>query len=366
MKIVYYREKSAFKNFRGNCLTILEFPYYIGYTLKKRHALKGQKRLPFPVISIGNITVGGTGKTPAAIALAEEALRRGLLPIVLTRGYRGKANGPCFVRARKYGGAEGPSFCSSARDAGDEPMLMAERLKNVPIVKCADRYEGGLFALQHLADLPTHRFTASPILFILDDGFQHWKLHRDVDIVLIDGLNPFGNRRLLPLGPLREPLSALKRADVFVVTKTENEKAVSTLRAIKPGAPAYASRYHVLGIRDSAGEAVPIERLKDRAGYVFCGIANDASFRQTVQFLGVEIKGYRAYRDHHNYSEADLSFLIKEGRRCGSEIMVTTEKDMVKLRDLGVPENLFSVEIAFQVDPGFFDTVFSKITQGRS
>ncbi len=149
-------------------MTPLEFLYYIGYSLDKCYKLKRQKHLPHKVISIGNITIGGTGKTPAAIAIAEEAKRRGFSPIILTRGYKGRAKGPCFVLARKFGSSEAKDFhasdlshsCSSALEAGDEPVLMAERLKDVPIVKCSDRYEGGMFALQHLSTpSPLHPFT---------------------------------------------------------------------------------------------------------------------------------------------------------------------------------------------------------------
>ena len=153
----------------------LEFLYYTGYKLKKSRDLKSRKRLPAKVISVGNITVGGTGKTPAVIAIARKAKEYGYLPCILTRGYRGSAKGPCFVSR-----GEGPLL--GVDEAGDEPVLMAERLTGVPIVKGSDRYEAGMFALDCL-DSPS-------LLFILDDGFQHRALHRDVDVLLIDGMNP--------------------------------------------------------------------------------------------------------------------------------------------------------------------------------
>src|SRR5271157_4150100 len=175
-------------------MTPLEFLYYTGYALKKQRSLRLQRRLPYPVISIGNITVGGTGKTPATIAVAEESKRRGFSPVILTRGYKGRVKGPCVVSpknlpVRNYLGDPG-KVIQTVKDAGDEPVLMAGRLKGVPVIKSAGRYEGGIFALQSFS------FAASaPFIFILDDGFQHWRLHRDIDIVLIDGLNPFGNRK---------------------------------------------------------------------------------------------------------------------------------------------------------------------------
>jgi tetraacyldisaccharide 4'-kinase len=187
-----------------------EFLYYLGSSARKYYSLKYRRQLPRRVISIGNITTGGTGKTPATIALAEEAKRRFLFPVILTRGYRGKAKGPCFVSK-----GEGPLL--SAEEAGDEPRLMAERLTGVPIVKGADRYEAGLFALK---ELEAESWKHEPLVFILDDGFQHWRLQRDKDIVLVDALNPFGNGTLLPFGRLREPLHSLERADIVVLSKS--------------------------------------------------------------------------------------------------------------------------------------------------
>ncbi|MDI6729137.1 MAG: tetraacyldisaccharide 4'-kinase [Thermodesulfovibrionales bacterium] len=328
----------------------LEFLYYIGYSLDKRYKLKRQKHLPHKVISVGNITVGGTGKTPSAIAIAEEAKKRGFSPIILTRGYKGRAKGPCFVT---------PSLHHSIAPSllyGDEPVLMAERLKDVPIVKCSDRYEGGMFALQHLS-------THSPILFILDDGFQHWKLHRDIDVVLIDGLNPFGNRRMLPIGPMREPLNELKRADIFVVTKTKNKALSDELRDINPEAPVYFSEHRIHKVRDMDGNEYPIEMLKDKKVYAFCGIANPDSFRHTVLSIAGEARGFRAYRDHYKYTKTDIDYLKKQYKDLTCDFLVTTEKDMVKLKELNLPEKILCIEIGFFIDKAFFDYIFNSVIQ---
>jgi tetraacyldisaccharide 4'-kinase len=356
-------------------MTPLELLYYIGYTIKKRQGLKNQKRLPCKVISIGNITVGGTGKTPATIAIAEEAKRRDFSPIILTRGYRGKANGPCFVKGSNELSVMSDGSKNSlnalrithhaSRFYGDEPVLMAERLKDVPIVKCSDRYEGGMFALSSL------QHSNTPFLFILDDGFQHWKLHRDIDIVLINGLNPFGNRRLLPMGPLREPLNELRRADIFVVTKAKNEALLDEIRDINPEAPVYFSEYRIHKVRDMAGNEYPIEILKDKKVYAFCGIANPDSFRQTVLSITGEVRGFKAYRDHYRYKKADILYLKEQCKEHGCDFMITTEKDMVKLREPGSKgkgqrsknalENILCIEIGFYVDSLFFDEVFKNI-----
>jgi len=317
-------------------MTLPEFLYYLVYSLDKRFKLKRQKRLPHPVISIGNITAGGTGKTPATIAVAEEAKKRGFSPIILTRGYQGKAKGPCFVLARKSGSPEVkdfrasalPHFCSSALEAGDEPVLMAERLKDIPIVKCANRYEGGMFALSSL------QYSNAPFLFILDDGFQHRQLHRNVDIVLIDGLNvPIGSKKMLPIGTLREPLNELKRADIFIITKTKNESLLNELKEINPSAPVYLSEYRIHKVRGMDGNEYPIEILKNKKVFAFCGIANPESFKQTILSLYREIAGFKAYRDHHRYSESDIFYLQNQCKTLNCDFLLTTEKDMVKIKE---------------------------------
>lgn len=326
----------------------LEFIYFLGYSLKRRKARSQCRQLPRRVVSIGNLTVGGTGKTPATVALAEEAQKRGCRPVILTRGYRGKAQGPCFVSK-----GDGPLL--SVDEAGDEPVIIAERLKNVPVVKSSKRYEGGLFALRNLGD-------DEKILFILDDGFQHWRLCRDIDIVLVDGLNEFGNRRMLPAGPLRGPLSELKDADIFVVTKVRNEKLGTELREINESAPVYFSEYEVTGLRDSKGELRPAERLKGKNVFAFCGIANPASFEKTLASIGCNVIGMKKYRDHYSYTQADVLELAKKRNEHRADYLVTTEKDMVKLKGLSdLPSNLLSLEIGVKADNGFYDEVFGRL-----
>ncbi len=322
--------------------------------------MKKQKRLPFKVVSIGNITVGGTGKTPAVIALAEEARKRGYSPVVLTRGYKGRVKGPVFVASPRYPlknfSSNPHNIAHTVRDAGDEPVLMAERLKNIPIVKCANRYDGGVFALRGIP------FEArKPFLFILDDGFQHWMLHRDVDILLVDGSNPFGNKKLLPLGPLREPLEELRRADIFVITKVRNEELKAELKDKKPEAPLYFSGHRLVRIRDAAGNTVSAGELGNRKLYAFCGIANPESFRQTVLSLTERLSGFKAYGDHYRYTAEDVLSLGRQCRDSGCDFLVTTEKDMVKLRELNVPERILYLEIGFSAEPAFYDDVFRRL-----
>ncbi|MGD0282173.1 MAG: tetraacyldisaccharide 4'-kinase [Dissulfurispiraceae bacterium] len=345
---------------RGYRLTLLEFLYYIGYELKKRYSFRRRRKLPYAVISIGNITVGGTGKTPAVIAIAEESVRRGFSPVILTRGYRGRAPGPCLVSTGKLSVrnfvGDPHKIIHTVQDAGDEPVLIAGRLKGVPVIKSADRYEGGIFALQ---SFPPD--AAAPFLFILDDGFQHWKLYRDVDIVLIDGLNPFGNRRLLPLGVLREPPGELKRAGIFIITRRRNARLLDELRDAWPEKPVYLSEYRVVRAANrTAGELTP-EALENKRVFAFCGIAHPESLEQTLLSLSVRIVGFKAFRDHHFYTQADMHYLESQSRELGCELMLTTEKDMVKLRELKIPDNVFSLEMTWDTDAAFYDDIFSRI-----
>ncbi len=316
------------------------------------------------MISIGNITVGGTGKTPATIAVAEESVRRGFSPVILTRGYRGRVKGPCIVSPDKLlsGSFTGNQLevIHTVKDAGDEPVLMAERLKSVPVIKSASRYEGGIFALQSFFSNPE-----APFIFILDDGFQHWGLYRDINIVLVDGLNPFGSRKMLPLGILREPLVELKRADIFVITRFRDERLADELRDEWPGKPVYFSEYRVVTARNKAAAELSLEALSNRRAFAFCGIAHPESFRQTLVSLSLFPAGFKAYRDHYFYTPADMQDLERQSRALQCDILLTTEKDMVKLKELKIPDTVFSLEMEWNTDAAFYDDVFSRIEKAN-
>ncbi len=337
---------------------IPEFLYSVGLSAKKAYSLSRRKRLPCRVISIGNITVGGTGKTPAAIALAEEAKKRGFSPVILTRGYKGSAKGPCFVTR-----GEGPLL--SAGEAGDEPVLMAERLSGVPIVKGGNRYEAGMFALQDI--IPQLSTLKSQPLFILDDGFQHWKLYRDRDILLIDSENPFGNRMLLPLGQLREPIRAIERAHIVVLTKCQSpagfqragiKEVIDEIKRYNAKAPVFLSGHSIVAAGFRSGEKISLERLRGSKVFGFCALANPRSFVNTIVSCGAVLSGMKTYRDHYRYTLPDMEKIKTESEKSGAEWIVTTEKDMVKIRDLDLPENIIIIGIEFSVNEGFYDAVF--------
>lgn len=329
-------------------MTIPELFYYLGYIIKRRYALRNQYRLPYRVISIGNITLGGTGKTPAVIALAKEAKKRGIQPCILTRGYKGKAKGPCFV-------STGKELLLDEYEAGDEALLMAKKLQGIPIVKGNDRYKAGMFVTKTLQ---------SRYLFILDDGFQHWKLYRDTNILLLDSARPFGNRRLLPLGSLREPIKALNRADVIVITKSEissqrpeGDGLIKEIRQHNAEAKIFLAEHNPLKFFKINGDILPLEWARGKSFFSFCGIGNPQSFKKTLLSVDITLTGFRTFRDHHRYSQHDIRAIANDAAQSGAQWIVTTEKDIMRLKGLSLPEHIVSLGIEFQIDKKFYDEV---------
>jgi tetraacyldisaccharide 4'-kinase len=352
-------------------MTAFEFLYFLGYSVKRHYALKNQKRLPNRVISIGNITLGGTGKTPAAMALARKASLMGFHPCILTRGYKGKAEGPCFVSK-----GDGPLI--NAYQAGDEATLMAETLRDVPIVKGKNRYEAGMFAIANLKSEISN--LKSQLLFILDDGFQHWALHRDKDILLIDGTSPYGNRRLFPAGSLREPLSAMKRADIIVITNTYShypnssgdvyqgggaknkelnvERLTEEIRRYAASTPLYFAQHSPAALIAASGNVFALSDMKNKKIFAFCGIGNPHSFKNTLLPLIGKLTGFMIFRDHYQYSHADFRMIADNAKRSGANWIVTTEKDIMRLKEFSMPDNLLALRIEFHVDDTFYAEVF--------
>jgi tetraacyldisaccharide 4'-kinase len=284
--------------------------------------LKSQ-RLDCPVVSIGNITVGGTGKTPMVIMLAETLKKEGFRPAVLSRGYGGKK------RDRVNIVSDGKNILMGIQEAGDEPLLMAQSLGDVPVITGKKRYRTGRYAIDNLkADI-----------LLLDDAFQHRSLKRDIDIVLLDGERPFGNGYMLPRGMLRESKSALKRADIVVLTgndgdEKESEGEVRILRKYT-GAPVFfASRKPNSVIDGKTGEKRPLEYLKGKRICAFSGIAKPENFRETLTSLGGTIAAFIPFPDHHVYTEGDIEEIARRAAESSAEIVITTEKDGVKLIDL--------------------------------
>lgn len=323
------------------------------------------QKLPAKVISIGNLTLGGTGKTPAVISISREAKKQDFTPCILTRGYKGKTKDTLFV-------SKGETPLLSPKEAGDEPFLMANTLKGIPVVKGKDRYKAGLFALDYLnTPYSKHQTIKSKLLtpdskflFILDDGFQHWALQRDVDVVLIDSTNPFGNERLFPEGILREPLSALKRADIIILTKSDmvgDQTVTGLIQKIKEynaEAPIYTAYYRPTGLTNAEDKKVALDFISGKKIFAFAGIGNNLYFQYLLRTYGAEIADFMSFRDHHSYSQREVDKIKNDA--LGLDI-ITTEKDMVKLKGLRLPENLYSLRIEFYINSNFYNTVFRRL-----
>lgn len=275
------------------------------------------RRLGRPVVSVGNLTVGGTGKTPLVALIARWLVDRGWKPAILTRGYRRRAK--CELVAL----APAPQRSPDPSHVGDEPALLARLLPEVPIVICPDRYQAGRVAEE--------RFGAD--VHLLDDGFQHFALARDVDVVVLDAAQPLADEALLPSGRLREPCAALARADFVVLTRTELADASGLedfVRRINPRIRAFRSVTALCGLREAArGELRPEEGLRDQRVAAFCGIGNPSAFFADLRRWGFSVVMQKAFPDHHAYTESELRRLGERAIKTGATALLTTEKDVM-------------------------------------
>lgn len=305
-------------NFLTRCaLRPLAFLWCKGGDLKRRRYLHYAASVPpvaVPVVSIGGITVGGSGKTPFTTYLAAHLHEAGYSPAILTRGYRRRSPARDLVFPP---GAKVP-----AAFTGDEAQIFLRRAI-APIGIGANRYE--------TAQILRFQFPSTDVL-LLDDGFQHARLNRDFDIVLIDGLDPFGGEEVVPLGRLREPLSALSRAHAFVVTRASDSlryEAISArLRQFNQSAPVFRTRLVARHWRNYKTGAVS-QDLGVRRVAAFCGLGNPQSFWSTLESLHLEVVFRWAFDDHHNYKAVELYRIAHQARAHGAEILVTTEKDRI-------------------------------------
>ncbi len=316
-------------------------------------------RVPGPVISIGNLSMGGTGKTPHVIHLSEMLLHHGLRPAIVSRGYGGKAGKGPLVVSKGSGPLVDPGL------GGDEPVMMAQRLEGVMVVVGSDRVAGAEYALSHLgADV-----------IVLDDGFQHLRLQRDLDIVLLPATNPFGNRRIFPGGDLREPISALGRASCILITRADtltakdHQALLGELREHVHGKPIFFSKNKVTrvwSLREGPEAGSARTKIQDKPLFAFCGLGTPESFLATLKSTGAEVTGYMWFQDHHIYNEKDLQKLTRDAERTGAKILVTTTKDAVKL-ERGLLDNCFMdilvVDISPEVDKGLWDLVLKTVEE---
>ena len=295
------------------------------------------ERLDVVVVSVGNLTMGGTGKTPMVIQVARQLLGMGHRPAVVSRGYGGRARGAVNVVS------DGQQVFLDAVQAGDEPRLLAESLPGVAVLTGIRRAVAARYAVEQLGAQ----------VIILDDGFQHLALHRDLDLVLFKGPEFLGNGRVFPGGDLREPFSALGRASAFVLTdvappfSSGTEDFQRRLATTFPGRPIFPVSLRVGALFPANDLAVSRGECGRTPALAFCGLAKPEGFRKSLADL-VELKGLKSFADHHPYTAADLAELVREAEQLGAQVLVTTAKDLVKIRALTclLPVYVLPVELA--------------------
>lgn len=305
-------------------LHVLSFAYAAVMRFRARFYETGilpTRRLPCRVISIGNICVGGTGKTPMTVMLAACLKELGYRVVVISRGYRG--------RLEHSGGivSDGRSIIAGPEDAGDEPVLMARLLRGVPVLVGGDRYAVGVRAIE--------RF--QPDVIVLDDAFQHMRLKRDLNLVLLDRRSPFGNRHVLPRGPLREPLSALERAHAVVYTRCENAAGITRRDDVPRSVPQFRTRYVPVirliesGADSEISETGNIDFLKGKRAVAFAGLANNRQFFESLEKTGCMLEKAFSYADHRRYDPSDMEAVIAAAIQANADVLATSFKDYVKL-----------------------------------
>jgi len=329
------------------------------------------KRLPCPIISIGNITLGGTGKTPMTIYIVQALKQWGYNVAVISRGFKGKAE--------NIGGivSDGKVLLMTPEISGDEPYLMAKRLKDVPVIVGKNRFKSGRLAISKF----------DPDVIVLDDGFQHLTLQRDLDIVLLDYHKPFGNRHLLPRGVMREPVSALLCADAIILTRAdtvgndETSSSIRKLRSFERKNPVYRSIHRPFVNKIIIGEKKIFENnmqvalrissdcIEGRNVFVFSGLADNYNFLRTLKSFKCNVSGFMEFPDHHPYSERDLDEILSAARRSMSECLITTEKDYVRIvHKIDWPYDLFviGIEIDFGADKKRFNSYIKEWMKNRN
>ncbi len=297
------------------------------------------RRLPCIVISVGNLSLGGTGKTPAVIYLARLLQTNGFRVAVLSRGYQRTTSGTVLV-------SDGQSCPSDWNTVGDEPYLMALQLSGIPIMVDENRYRGGVSLVQRY----------NPDIIILDDAFQHRQLERDIDVVLINAQESVRDTKLFPYGRLREPLFHLRRADLIFWTKTNLAKPPTSLKSKINRLPVknYLSMLSIDPELASRDNIITSESLAQKTVLALSAVGDPDGFERTLKSAGIDFCHHLRFADHHSYSVKDYKRINQAVRKNGCDCIVTTEKDLVKLigtKDQ-LPVELYALRIAFSPSAG--------------
>lgn len=316
-----------------------------------KYGIFQKQKLDCFVISLGNVTVGGTGKTPTAQRLARDIRDMGYRVVILNRGYRAKWHGEVGIVS------DGKRLHMDAAEAGDEAYMLAKHLPEVPVLIGAERAKTGRYAMEH--------FGAE--VAILDDGYQHWQLERDLDILLVDAVNVFGNGYILPRGTLREPISHISRAGICLMTKVDQAAAGScdyireTVHRYNPEARIVESIHQprcfiplTEWYVNIASQGIDIAQMRGKRIMAVSAIGNPASFEQTLSDLGAVIIESLRYPDHHDYAMSEMTDIFQQAENAGAEAIVITEKDAVKIpadvarEKWSIPIYVICVEVNFQ------------------
>ena len=348
--------------FSETLLWPLSLAYSLGARLRVRLYRAGifrQHTLKGVVISVGNLTVGGTGKTPMVLWIAERLLAEGKNVAILTRGYRGFLKGP-------EGEGTLPQTVPQPAISGDEPELLVRRIASRAspegrsrVAVGADRVASGRAAERDGFEW-----------FLLDDGFQHLRLARDLDIVLVDATNPFGGGRLLPSGRLREPKSALRRADIIVITRSTHAPALEAAIRRDSSASIFFATIRLDAIAQPASimQDLPAAEWRTRRFFAFCGIGNPATFFDDLREWGITPVGTATYPDHHRYSESDRRRLQADAQHAGADALLCTEKDILnygEARPEGLPVFFARVSLAMQNEDAFWSAAEEILARRR-
>jgi tetraacyldisaccharide 4'-kinase len=291
-----------------------------------------KRRLPAKVISIGNLTAGGSGKTPLAIHIARIFRDEGRKVAIISRGYKKKGKKAIEVVSDSI------SIIDDWSMGGDEPLMIARSLPDTVIVVGKDRISAGLKAIE----------ISGADIIILDDAFQYLKLERDLDILVFDGSRGIGNGRLLPRGPLREGLGAMRRADIIIITKKKEEEWGISLPFF-PSIPVFYGLYRIASIKNPFnGKTLPPSFLKGKRVIAFCGIGNPGGFISMIEEMGAMIVKKAFFADHHVYRPKDIEMIISMDESV--DIYLTTEKDMIKIEDIWRQEiPIYAIQIELEI-----------------
>lgn len=302
-------------------------------------------KLPCKIISIGNITIGGTGKTPTVMAIAKFLQQHNKEIAILSRGYGRKSRGTRLV-------TDGRTIPNDWESFGDEPLLMAKSLSGIPIVVDENRVRGGQFLIANY----------HPEIIILDDGFQHRKISRDIDIVLINSNISKLRNRIFGFGNFREPWKALKRAHIIFLTKSDIVPISSKLqlKLDKFNLPLFKTNLNTAShLSDCKNNKININNFKGKSVLLFSGIADNQSFENLVQKFDFTILDSIYFKDHNNYSKSDIDKIHSKYKRTNADIIITTEKDIIKISETDLP--LFSIPITMGIGKNAYDKILQLI-----